>query len=55
MNYFEGRGRGFSVLIGCFLEGVDVDAGWKPLSGVCRALKIFTDAKELRSEDEPSV
>ena len=40
-----------TLFIGCFLAGVDVDAGWKPLSGVCRALKLFTDAKELRSED----
>ena len=41
-------GEGLTVLIGCFLAGVDVDAGWKPLSGVCRALKLFTDAKERR-------
>lgn len=56
MNYFEGGGD-FVVLLllDCFFAGVDVDAGWKPLSGLCKAQKLFTNANELRSEDEPSV
>ena len=56
-NTFKAGGGDGVVFGDCFFfffVRVDDEAGWKPLSGECKALKLFTDAKELRSETEPN-
>ena len=54
MEYFQGREGDVVVFGDCLLVGVDDEAGWKPLSGECRALKLFADANEFKSETEPN-
>ena len=53
-NTFKAGGWDGVVFGDCLFVGVDDEAGWNPLSGECKSLKLFTDANELRSATEPN-